>query len=97
MVGRLGIRRRGNTKNRKRKSWSGHKLGQCRVPFSRVNGMIEEIFDPMVPFSPAEDESHCRFCHLHDLAGATDPVKNPLKISQNELTLAVILAVGKKS
>lgn len=46
----------------------GHK--QVNAEFlSRVNGMIEEIFDPMVPFSPAEDESHCRFCHLHDLCG----------------------------
>lgn len=35
----------------------------------RLNGMISEIFDPMIPFTPTDDESHCRFCHLHDLCG----------------------------
>ncbi len=36
---------------------------------SRVNGMIAEIFDPMIPFTPTEDEEHCRFCQLRDLCG----------------------------
>lgn len=46
----------------------GHK--SINVEFmSRLNGIISEIFDPMTPFVPTEDEDHCRFCHLHDLCG----------------------------
>lgn len=51
-----------------REKIEGHK--QINEEFlGRVNGMISEIFDPMIPFVPTEDETHCRFCHLHDLCG----------------------------
>lgn len=35
----------------------------------RLNEIISEIFNQMVPFTPTEDESHCSFCQLHDLCG----------------------------
>ncbi len=35
----------------------------------RLNGMLKEIFDPVKPFMPAEDDSHCRYCHLQALCG----------------------------
>lgn len=47
---------------------AGHKSVNAEF-LSRLNGIIAEIFDPMVPFHPTEDESHCRFCHLRDLCG----------------------------
>lgn len=47
---------------------AGHK--QVNEEFlNRLNGMIAEIFDPMTPFRPTDDEGHCRFCHLQDLCG----------------------------
>lgn len=46
----------------------GHK--QINEEFlDRVNTIIADIFDPMKPFVPAEDDEHCRFCSLHDLCG----------------------------
>ncbi len=33
----------------------------------RLNGILQEIFNPLVPFLPTEDNSHCRFCPVKDL------------------------------
>lgn len=34
-----------------------------------TNNLIAEIFDPTIPFTPTDDESHCKYCKLGYLCG----------------------------
>ena len=47
---------------------TGHKMINEEFT-NQLNKMLKDIFDISVPFRPTEDESHCRYCHLHALCG----------------------------
>lgn len=51
-----------------KKELTGHL--DINEPFlDRLNANIRELFNPEVPFRPAEQEDNCRYCKLHDLCG----------------------------
>lgn len=50
---------------------TGHK--ELNAEFmERFNQLIEDIYDPSLPFKPAEGEDHCRYCNIRELC--TRPV-----------------------